>query len=78
MDANYTPNKLRELSAQELSQKLSDFKSELFNLRFQNSVGHLKNTSRIKEVRKTIARILTIASEKSLIANTNGENNNAN
>ncbi|MBR0204262.1 MAG: 50S ribosomal protein L29, partial [Synergistaceae bacterium] len=36
-------------------------------LRFQNAVGHLKNTSRIREVRKTIARLLTIASEKAVV-----------
>ncbi len=67
MDPNFTPDKLRELSIQELSQKLSDFKAELFNLRFQNSIGHLKNTSRIRDVRKSIARILTVYSEKSLL-----------
>ena len=64
MDASVKPQKLRELSPQELNDKVKEFKTELFNLRFQNAVGHLKNTSRIKEVRKTIARLLTIANEK--------------
>lgn len=64
MDASVKPDKLRELSPQELQDKVKEFKTELFNLRFQNAVGHLKNTSRIREVRKTIARLLTIAAEK--------------
>lgn len=56
--------KLRELSLNELQEKYSQYKEELFNLRFQNVTGQLKNTSRIKDVRKIIARVLTIASEK--------------
>ncbi len=55
---------LRELSVEELQDKYRQYKEELFNLRFQNAVGQLKNTSRIREVRKTIARVLTIAGEK--------------
>ncbi len=55
---------LRELSIEELKNKHNEFKEELFNLRFQNAVGQLKNTSRIKEVKKTIARVLTIVHEK--------------
>ncbi len=64
MDASVKPDKLRELSPQELKDKVKEYKTELFNLRFQNAVGHLKNTSRIRDVRKTIARLLTVASEK--------------
>ena len=41
------------------------YKEELFNLRFQNAVGQLKNTSRIRDVRKIIARVLSVAGEKS-------------
>ena len=55
---------LRDLSVAELMSKHDQFKEELFNLRFQNAVGQLKNTSRIKEVKKTIARVLTIVHEK--------------
>ena len=55
---------LRDLSVEELMNKQDQFKEELFNLRFQNAVGQLKNTSRIKEVKKTIARVLTIVHEK--------------
>ena len=56
--------KLRELGLDELQEKHLQYKEELFNLRFQNVTGQLKNTSRIKDVRKTIARVLTIVSEK--------------
>lgn len=56
--------KLRELSLDELQEKYRQYKEELFNLRFQNAVGQLKNTSRIRDVRKIIARVLTIAAEK--------------
>jgi len=55
--------KLRELSPEELEGKLVDLKSELFNLRFQASTGQLRNPMRIREVRKDIARILTILKE---------------
>ena len=64
MDASVKPEKLRELTGEELTGKIKEYKTELFNLRFQNAVGHLKNTSRIREVRKTIARLMTIAAEK--------------
>ncbi|MBQ3449428.1 MAG: 50S ribosomal protein L29 [Synergistaceae bacterium] len=60
------PEKLRELTGEELAGKIKEYKTELFNLRFQNAVGHLKNTSRIREVKKTIARLLTIATEKAV------------
>ena len=56
--------KLRELGLDELQEKYRQYKEELFNLRFQNVTGQLKNTSRIKDVRKIIARVLTIVSEK--------------
>lgn len=60
--------KLRELTLDELQEKYSQYKEELFNLRFQNAVGQLKNTSRIRDVRKIIARVLTVAGEKSRAA----------
>ncbi|MDR1966817.1 MAG: 50S ribosomal protein L29 [Synergistaceae bacterium] len=55
---------LRELTTDELRDRHRQFKEELFNLRFQNAIGQLSNTSRIKEVRRTIARVLTIIQEK--------------
>jgi len=55
---------LRSQSATELQEQLVAAKKELFNLRFQNATNQLDNTSRIKEVRKNIARIQTIMVEK--------------
>ena len=51
---------IRELSNVELNQKLAGLKEELFNLRFQLATGQLENTMRIRDVKKTIARIKTI------------------
>lgn len=55
---------IRELSSTELAEKLSDLKSELFNLRFQHAINQLDNPMRIKAVKKDIARIKTIIREK--------------
>jgi len=55
---------LKKKSAAELNNELVAAKKELFNLRFQNATNQLDNTSRIKEVRKNIARIQTVISEK--------------
>jgi large subunit ribosomal protein L29 len=55
---------LKKKSAAELNDELVAAKKELFNLRFQNATNQLDNTSRIKEVRRNIARIQTVISEK--------------
>ena len=55
-------------SSAELNEELVAAKKELFNLRFQNATNQLDNTSRIKEVRKNIARIQTVITEKSKLA----------
>ncbi len=55
---------LRGSSESELNEKLVAAKKELFNLRFQNATNQLENTSRIKEVRRNIARIQTVITEK--------------
>ena len=55
---------LRNKSVAELNEELVAAKKELFNLRFQNATNQLENTSRIKEVRKNIARIQSIMAEK--------------
>jgi len=55
---------LRAKSAEELNQDLVDAKKELFNLRFQNATNQLSNTSEIKKVRKNIARIQTVITQK--------------
>ncbi|CUH91878.1 50S ribosomal protein L29 [Herbinix luporum] len=54
---------LRTKSIADLNEELVAAKKELFNLRFQNATNQLDNTSRIKEVRKNIARIQTVISE---------------
>lgn len=59
---------IRDLSAAELDQKLTGLKDELFNLRFQLATGQLENPMRIREVKKTIARIKTIQRERELKA----------
>ena len=51
-------------SAAELNEELVSAKKELFNLRFQNATNQLDNTSRIKEVRRNIARISTVIAQK--------------
>ncbi len=58
---------LRELTIDELKHKLDELRRELFNLRFQQTTHQLKNPSRIRVVRRDIARILTILREKELI-----------
>ena len=59
-------NKLRDLTQEELTKKVSDLKEELFNLRFQIATGQLENVMRIREVKKTIARTKTILKEREL------------
>ncbi len=59
---------LKAKSAAELNDELVAAKKELFNLRFQNATNQLDNTSRIKEVRKNIARIQTVITEKARVA----------
>ena len=54
---------VRNLTSDELTQKLAEAREELFNLRFQHATGALENTSRIKDVRRDIARMLTVAGE---------------
>ena len=61
-------NEIRDLSAGELNQKVASLKEELFNLRFQLATGQLENPMRIKEVKKTIARIKTVQREQELKA----------
>jgi len=54
----------RELDVQELERRLTETRRELFNLRFQHATGQLENTGQIKEVRKNIARLLTVLNRK--------------
>jgi large subunit ribosomal protein L29 len=59
---------LRSLTVTDLQAQLVDAKKELFNLRFQNATNQLDNTARIKDVRKNIARIQTVITEKTSVA----------
>lgn len=58
------PSELRNMTAEELRQKEKELRKELFNLRFQQATGEIQNPKRISVVRKSIARILTIITEK--------------
>jgi len=55
---------LRNLSEGELQKKLSEFRKELFNLRFQHATSQLENVKRIPQVKRDIARVLTVLREK--------------
>lgn len=59
---------IRDMSTGELNQKIASLKEELFNLRFQLATGQLENPMRIKEVKKTIARLKTVQREQELKA----------
>ena len=61
-------NEIRNLSTAELTEKVAGLKEELFNLRFQLATGQLENPMRIREVKKTIARIKTAQREEELKA----------
>jgi len=57
-------NEIRNLTTTEIEAKINEMKDELFNLRFQLATGQLENTSRIREIRKAIARMKTIINER--------------
>lgn len=59
-------SEIRKLNDSEINAKLSDLKEELFNLRFQSATGQLYNPMRIREVKRDIARVKTIATEREL------------
>jgi large subunit ribosomal protein L29 len=58
------PSEMREITAEELKQKEQDLRKELFNLRFQQATGEIENPMRIRAIKREIARVLTIATEK--------------
>ncbi len=58
---------LRDLSREELRAKEMELRQELFNLRFQHATRQLENTTRIPQVRKEIARVLTVLRERELV-----------
>jgi large subunit ribosomal protein L29 len=55
---------VRELDVEELEQRVVQARRELFNLRFQHATGQLEHTGQLKEVRKNIARLLTVLNQK--------------
>lgn len=59
---------IRDLSTEELEHKLAELKEELFNLRFQMATGQLENPLRMRDVRRTIARVKTVVRERELKA----------
>jgi large subunit ribosomal protein L29 len=66
MAVGVTPGELRELTDDELKDKLRESKEELFNLRFQMATGQMDNNRRLREVRHDIARIYTVMREREL------------
>ena len=64
-----TNKEIRELTTEELNNKIEEYKEELFNLRFSQATGNLEKPSRINELRKLVARMKTIIREREL----NGE-----
>ena len=66
MAVGISAGELRELTDEELTDKLREFKEELFNLRFQMATGQLDNNRRLRTVRREIARIYTVLNEREL------------
>ena len=62
-------SEIRDLSGQEIQDKIKDLKEELFNLRFQNAMNQLENPKRISAVKKDIARIKTVIRANELAKN---------
>jgi len=58
------PSEMRERSHEELNKTLGDLQEQLFKLRFQKSTGQIENPQKIREVRKDIARVLTVLNER--------------
>ena len=57
-------SEIREMTSEQLNNKLKELKEELFNLRFQLAINQLENTNRIGEVKKDIARVMTVLNDK--------------
>jgi large subunit ribosomal protein L29 len=62
--ASLKPDDLRHMTVDQLDDELIKLKKERFNLRFQRATGQLENTSRVREVRRDIARIRTVSRQK--------------
>jgi large subunit ribosomal protein L29 len=57
---------VRNLNDEQLVEKVREFREELFNLRFRNSTGELENTARLRDARRSLARTLTLATERGI------------
>lgn len=66
MAVGVSPGELRELTDEELAERLRESKEEFFNLRFQMATGQLNNNRRLRTVRQEIARIYTVLREREL------------
>lgn len=55
---------IKDLGVEQLEERVAETRRELFNLRFQNATGQLENTGQLKEVRRDIARLLTVLNQK--------------
>ena len=64
MKSNKFVEELKSMSTEELNKKLKELKEELFTLRFQHAINQLDNPQKMVEVKKNIARVMTILSEK--------------
>ena len=59
-------NEIRKLSTEEINKKIAESKEELFNLRMKQATGSLENPKRLRELRKTVARLKTILKEREI------------
>ena len=59
-------NEIRKLSTEEINKKISESKEELFNLRMKQATGSIENPARIRDLRKTVARLKTILKEREI------------
>ena len=59
-------NELRDMTSEALDKKLKELKEELFNLRFQHAINQLDNPHKIEDVKRDIARVMTVMSEKNV------------
>jgi large subunit ribosomal protein L29 len=66
MAVGISPGELRELTGEELAERVRESKAELFNLRFQIATGQLNNNRRLRVVRQEIARVYTVLREREL------------
>lgn len=67
-DKNLQVGELRQMTDDQLSEKLLMLKKEQFNLRFQDATGQLQSTARVREVRRAVARVKTLQAQRKAVA----------